>query len=82
MRAQNMAAWIAHASRRVAEACNEQRTSALNRSEEVMEKDVVCGMQVDPAKAAGQSPYQGKTYYFCSNGCKAKFDAKPAQFAK
>ena len=47
-----------------------------------MEKDVVCGMQVDPAKAAGQSQYQGKTYYFCSNGCKAKFAAKPAQFAK
>ncbi|MEO7132695.1 MAG: YHS domain-containing protein [Vicinamibacterales bacterium] len=47
-----------------------------------MEKDVVCGMQVDPEKAAGQSQYQGKTYYFCSNGCKAKFDANPAQFAE
>ena len=47
-----------------------------------MEKDDVCGMQVDPAKAAGESQYQGKTYYFCSNGCKAKFDANPSQFAK
>ena len=47
-----------------------------------MEKDVVCGMQVDPVKAAGQSQYQGKTYYFCSSSCKAKFDANPAQFAK
>jgi YHS domain-containing protein len=47
-----------------------------------MEKDVVCGMQVDPAKAAGSSQYNGKTYYFCSNACKAKFDADPAQFAK
>jgi len=47
-----------------------------------MEKDVVCGMQVDPAKAAGTSEYQGKTYYFCSTNCKAKFDANPAQFAK
>lgn len=47
-----------------------------------MEKDVVCGMQVDPAKAAGSSQYAGKTYYFCSNGCKAKFDANPAQYAK
>ena len=26
-----------------------------------MEKDVVCGMQVDPAKAAGSSQYNGKT---------------------
>lgn len=42
-----------------------------------MERDVICGMQVDPAKAAGTSEYQGKTYYFCSKGCKAKFDAKP-----
>ena len=47
-----------------------------------MEKDVVCGMQVDPAKAAGSSQYSGKTYYFCSKGCKGKFDANPAQFAK
>ena len=47
-----------------------------------MEKDVVCGMQVDPAKAAGTSQFGGKTYYFCSKGCKAKFDANPTQYAK
>ena len=40
-------------------------------------KDPVCGMQVDPAKAAGTSQYQGQTYYFCSKGCKTKFDANP-----
>ena len=45
-----------------------------------MEKDVVCGMQVDPKKAACQSEYQGKTYYFCAPGCKKKFDANPQQF--
>ena len=43
-------------------------------------KDLVCGMQVDPAKAAGTSHYQGQTYYFCSKGCKAKFDANPSQY--
>jgi P-type Cu+ transporter len=47
-----------------------------------MERDVVCGMQVDPAKAAGSSQYNGKTYYFCSKGCKGKFDANPGQFVK
>jgi len=47
-----------------------------------MEKDVVCGMQVDPAEAAGKSEYKGKTYYFCSRDCKTKFDANPGQFAK
>lgn len=46
-----------------------------------MEKDVVCGMQVDPKKAAGQSEHQGQTYYFCSAVCKKKFDANPAQYA-
>ena len=37
-----------------------------------MEKDVVCGMQVDPAKAAGSSQDNGKTYYFCSKGCQGE----------
>ena len=54
----------------------------LAQGERKMEKDVVCGMQVDPAKAAGSSQYGGKTYYFCSKGCKAKFDANPGQFVK
>lgn len=47
-----------------------------------MERDVVCGMQVDPAKAAATSQYEGKTYYFCSQDCKTKFDANPSQYAK
>lgn len=47
-----------------------------------MEKDVVCGMQVDPAKAAGKSDYNGKTYYFCSATCKKNFDASPQQYVK
>jgi YHS domain-containing protein len=45
-------------------------------------KDPVCGMQVEPEKAAGSSEYQGQTYYFCSKGCKAKFDANPSQNVK
>ena len=47
-----------------------------------MEKDPVCGMNVDPGKAAGTSIYEGRTYYFCSPGCKAKFDAQPQSYAK
>jgi YHS domain-containing protein len=46
-----------------------------------MEKDLVCGMQVDPQKAAGTSEYEGKIYYFCAPSCKKKFDANPAQYA-
>jgi YHS domain-containing protein len=44
------------------------------------ETDPVCGMQVDPANAAGEAEYQGRTYYFCSDGCKQKFDTNPQQF--
>ena len=47
-----------------------------------MERDVVCGMQVDQSKAAGTSQYNGKTYYFCSNSCKTNFDADPTRYAK
>ncbi len=43
--------------------------------------DPVCGMQVDEQKAAGQSEHQGQTYYFCSPGCKRKFDENPEQYA-
>ena len=39
--------------------------------------DPICGMQVDPNKAAGTSEYQGKTYYFCNPSCKRKFETNP-----
>ncbi len=45
-------------------------------------QDPVCGMEIDPAKAAGQSEYEGQTYYFCSTACKGKFDAAPAKYAE
>lgn len=35
-----------------------------------MAKDPVCGMGVDMEKPPATSVYQGKTYYFCSPGCK------------
>lgn len=47
-----------------------------------MEKDPICGMMVDPKRAAGSSAYAGKTYYFCSAGCKATFEKNPARYAK
>ena len=42
--------------------------------------DPVCGMTVQPESAAGSYEYQGKTYYFCSVGCLAKFRQDPAPF--
>lgn len=46
-----------------------------------MAKDPICGMDVEEAKAAGKSEYNGKTYYFCSAGCKAEFDKEPEKYA-
>ncbi len=43
--------------------------------------DSAYGMAVDPATAAHRSVYEGKTYHFCSAGCKASFDEDPAQHA-
>lgn len=42
--------------------------------------DVVCGMVVDEEQAAGTSEYLNRTYYFCSEDCKNKFDQKPEQY--
>lgn len=47
-----------------------------------MTTDPVCGMKVDEAKAAAKAEHQGKTYYFCSNGCHKAFTADPAKYAK
>ena len=46
-----------------------------------MERDPVCGMTVDPQKAAGKSDHQGRTYYFCSPNCKRQFDQSPDRYA-
>lgn len=36
----------------------------------------------DPKTSAGQSEYEGRTYYFGGLGCKRKFEANPSQFAE
>jgi len=52
-------------------ACEEERSVA---------KDPVCGMDVDPKKAAAQSNYQGQMIYFCAVECKEKFDRDPGRY--
>ncbi len=39
-------------------------------------KDPICGMTVDPATAL-HTERDGKTFYFCSEGCQQKFLASP-----
>lgn len=45
-----------------------------------MEKDPVCGMDLDPAEAAGTTLHEGTMYYFCSTSCKEAFDAAPSTY--
>ncbi|MGB8952016.1 MAG: heavy metal translocating P-type ATPase [Candidatus Aminicenantales bacterium] len=47
-----------------------------------MEKDLVCGMDVNKNEAAGTSIYKDKTYFFCSLNCKKKFDEDPEAYIK
>jgi P-type Cu+ transporter len=44
--------------------------------------DPVCGMTVDPAKTAHRHEHDGRTYYFCCGGCRAKFAADPARYVQ
>ena len=43
-------------------------------------RDPVCGMEVIPETAEATSEYQGRTYYFCSAGCKESFDKNPNNY--
>jgi P-type Cu+ transporter len=47
-----------------------------------MTQDPVCGMDVQPEQAAGQSEFHGRTFYFCCPACKDKFDKDPERFAQ
>jgi YHS domain-containing protein/positive regulator of sigma E activity len=42
--------------------------------------DPVCGMQVDPARAAGKIDYEGKTYFFCNASCLEAFIREPSRY--
>ena len=44
--------------------------------------DPVCGMSIDPEKAAGHSEHAGQTYYFCSQHCADSFAADPDRFTE
>ncbi|MCP3676161.1 MAG: copper ion binding protein, partial [Deltaproteobacteria bacterium] len=47
-----------------------------------MAKDPVCGMEVEPKRAAGSSSYKGEAVYFCNPNCKKRFDADPSAFLR
>lgn len=42
--------------------------------------DPVCGMTVDPVRAAAQTCYNGVQIYFCAEGCKKAFETAPQNY--
>ena len=42
----------------------------------------VCGMEMESEDVASESNYEGKSYYFCSDECRKKWDANPARYAR
>lgn len=45
-------------------------------------KDPVCGMMIEDSDAAATVEYRGKTYYFCSKGCKEDFELNPEEYVE
>jgi P-type Cu+ transporter len=43
-------------------------------------KDPVCGMSVDPQATPHRTTYAAIDYFFCSSGCRTKFEADPARY--
>jgi P-type Cu+ transporter len=43
-------------------------------------KDPVCGMTIDPQKTPHAAAHSGIDHYFCSSGCRAKFEADPTRY--
>src|SRR5260221_656577 len=50
------------------------------RTKEEMERDPVCGMSVEPNKAAAKVEHGGQTYYFCAPGCAKRFKQAPEKY--
>src|ERR1700677_399977 len=56
--------------------------NGASNSAKTLEKDPVCGMDVNPATARHKTLHRGtlheeKAYFFCSSGCLTKFEANP-----
>lgn len=47
-----------------------------------MATDPVCGMDVEPGRAAHKAVYKGKIYYFCSSLCKREFEKDPEHYLR
>ena len=47
-----------------------------------LQRDLVCGMEIEEAKAAFRATYAGVSYYFCSAECLETFKRMAKVFSK
>ncbi|NQT75279.1 MAG: YHS domain-containing protein [Candidatus Omnitrophica bacterium] len=43
-------------------------------------KDLVCGMEIEKDTAKGPVEHMGQKFYFCSPGCREKFEKEPMKY--
>ena len=52
----------------------------VHQSESMSVKDPVCGMEVDPSRAAATENFEGRKYFFCSEHCHQRFAEAPERY--
>src|SRR5690242_7243500 len=60
----------------------ETTDAVMHQKEQITNRtnDPVCGMTVDPERAAATREHAGKQYFFCCAHCAQKFEASPQQY--
>ncbi len=60
--------------------CHHDHQHHDNGQGDQVAKDPVCGMSVDPDNPKHSTEHNGTPYYFCSAGCKQKFEQDPEHY--
>src|SRR5437868_4348064 len=55
---------------------------SLTVQDRALVTDPVCGMRVDPATSKHRLDHDGRTFHFCSAGCRTKFAADPQKYLR
>src|SRR3984957_21065154 len=54
--------------------------SETHAAADVIVKDPVCGMTVDPARTAHHATHDGRAVHFCCAGCRTRFETDPDHY--
>ncbi len=65
---------------KIGSSITEHMSTPATNSAAALERDPVCGMNVNPATAKHVYQHNGKNFYFCCAGCVEKFKADPAKY--